>query len=279
MTQLRFPSRWEGPPDADDAEDSAEQRRFVGIDERFTFDYQTYETLADGQRWSRWDDLEALCKGPDPRPDWVVTSSGAIDTDLGILKTGKDAECFLIERQDPHDPDTAVVMVAKRYREKQALKSRRLWVQASENSRSAMQEWERLKTCWAIGLPTPYPVQVDGSEIVMEWFCHDGDTAPRLAQTRPSRESLLDLWEQLREAMLLMTRAGWVHGDLSPFNTLVAGERLVIIDVPQMIDLYSSGYGPDTLLRDCVTMCTWFEARGLEVDGQELFGELMASAF
>ena len=34
-------------------------------------------------------------KGPEPRPDWVVTSSGAIDTDLGVLKTGKEADVFL----------------------------------------------------------------------------------------------------------------------------------------------------------------------------------------
>ena len=46
-------------------------------------------------------------RGPEPRPDWVVTSSGAIDTELGILKTGKEADVFLVERADPHDPTAA----------------------------------------------------------------------------------------------------------------------------------------------------------------------------
>ncbi|MBC3640946.1 serine/threonine protein kinase, partial [Klebsiella sp. Kps] len=59
-----------------------------GIDESFVFTYDTYaDELGKGQRWSRWQDLEALMKGPEPRPDWVVTSSGAIDTELGVLKT------------------------------------------------------------------------------------------------------------------------------------------------------------------------------------------------
>mgnify|MGYP006149608809 CR=1 FL=1 len=55
-----------------------------------------------------WDDLEALMKGPEPRPDWVVTSSGAIDTELGVLKTGKEADVFLVEREDPHRPETSI---------------------------------------------------------------------------------------------------------------------------------------------------------------------------
>ena len=89
-----------------------------GIDESFVFSYDTYaDRLGEGQRWSRWEDLEALMRGPEPRPDWVVTSSGAIDTDLGVLKTGKEADVFLLEREDPHHPERAAVMAAKRDRD------------------------------------------------------------------------------------------------------------------------------------------------------------------
>ena len=45
-----------------------------------------------------------------------MTSQGAIDTELGILKTGKEADVFLVERADPLDPEAGVVMAAKRYR-------------------------------------------------------------------------------------------------------------------------------------------------------------------
>jgi RIO kinase 1 len=60
---------------------------------------------------------------------------------------------------------------------------------------------------------------------------------------------------------------------------LAAGERLVIIDLPQVVDLVGNPAGPDFLLRDCINVCTWFRARGLEVDEHDLFGELLAHAF
>ena len=87
------------------------------IDPSFVFDFEAYDDIDDStQRWSTWFDVEALCRGPEPRPDWVVTSRGAVDTELGILKTGKEADVFLVERADPADPGGGVVMAAKRYR-------------------------------------------------------------------------------------------------------------------------------------------------------------------
>ena len=38
-----------------------------------------------GQRWSTWDTGE---RGPAPHPPWLVTELAAVDTDLGVLKTG-----------------------------------------------------------------------------------------------------------------------------------------------------------------------------------------------
>ena len=278
-----------------------------GIDESFVFSYDTYaDDLGDGQRWSRWEDLEALMKGPEPRPDWVVTSSGAIDTELGILKTGKEADVFLLERADPHDPDGAVVMAAKRYRDtdhrtfhraasytegrsmkrsrdNRALKRKSTWGKQVAAGEWAVSEWNALRRCWELGLPVPYPVQIDETEILMEWITHsvDGvvDTAPRVAQVRPGPAVVEGYYEQLREALYTLVQAGLVHGDLSPYNTLAAGDRLVIIDLPQMVDLVGNPRGMDFLLRDCTNMCAWFRSRGLEVDEQELFGDLMAHAF
>jgi RIO kinase 1 len=79
--------------------------------------------------------------------------------------------------------------------------------------------------------------------------------------------------------MLTLVRSGLVHGDLSPYNILAAGERLVVIDLPQLVDLVGNVQGFDFLLRDCTNVCTWFQRRGLDVDPQELFGDLMAQAF
>ena len=96
----------------------------------------------------------------------------------------------------------------------------------------------------------------------MEWITVDGETAPRLAQTRPDPALLWVYFEQLREAVATMAQAGLVHGDLSAYNILAAGDRLVIIDLPQVVDLVGNPQGMDFLLRDLANVCGWFRSRG-----------------
>ena len=163
-----------------------------GVDSSFVFDFQSYDDLEDGQRWSTWL-RRAAARGPEPRPDWLVTSQGAIDTELGILKTGKEADVFLVERADPLEPDHGVVMAAKRYRapehrtfhrsasytegrsmkrsrDERALKRRAPSVARSRPVSGPISEWGALVRLWQLGLPVPYPVQIDGTEILMEWI-------------------------------------------------------------------------------------------------------------
>jgi RIO kinase 1 len=107
----------------------------------------------------------------------------------------------------------------------------------------------------------------------------DGTAAPRLAQCRPTGDELADLFEQCCQAMRLLARAGYAHGDLSPYNLLVHRGRLVMIDLPQVVDLVANPQGPDFLRRDCLNVCRWFAGRGLETaEFEYLFGDLMAEA-
>ena len=124
----------------------------------------------------------------------------------------------------------------------------------------------------------PYQVQIDGTEILMELVTHDGEAAPRLAQTRPRGDLLASYFEQLRDAMAALARHGVAHGDLSPYNVLAAGERLVLIDLPQAVDIVANPTGMDFLMRDCHNVCRWFVARGLDVDEHALFADLLACA-
>ncbi|WP_223394629.1 serine protein kinase RIO [Nocardioides rotundus] len=281
------------------------------IDSRFVFDWHAYDEPEDGdQRWSTWLSVEPLCRGPEPRPDWLVTSQAAIDTDLGILKTGKEADVFLLERALPPDdpandgsPGTGVVMAAKRYRgederafhrsaaytegrrvrksrDARAMRKKTAHGRAVAAGQWAWAEWQALVRCHDAGLPVPYPVQIDGTEILMEWITDaDGESAPRLAQTRPEPALLRDYFDQAVDVLATLAQQGMVHGDLSPYNILATGERLVVIDLPQVIDLVANPQGADFLLRDVTNVCRWFQARGLEVDEQEVYADLLAHAF
>ena len=265
------------------------------------------EDLAADQRWSTWGSVERLCRGPEPRPAWLVTSSAAIDTDLGILKTGKEADVALLERAVPGDPGQACLLAAKRYRStdhrlfhrdtgytegRRIRNSRDTRAMARKSSHGreveaclwARAEWDALKRLFAAGVPVPYPVQIDGREILMEFITDQEAAAPRLHQTRPTASELDSLFTQLLDALRRMAGLGVVHGDLSPYNTLVAGAsdpdpRLVIIDVPQLVDLVANPNAYEFLHRDCTNMAAWFTARGREVDAEELFGDILGHAW
>ena len=79
--------------------------------------------------------------------------------------------------------------------------------------------------------------------------------------------------------MRVMAAMGLAHGDLSPFNVLATEERLVLIDLPQAVDVVGNSQGVEFLARDCRNVATWFAARGLDVNGEELLADLLAHAF
>ncbi|MGD7706741.1 serine protein kinase RIO [Microlunatus sp. Y2014] len=268
----------------------------------FTFEYSPTDELNDNQRWSTWFDVERLARGPEPRPDWVVTDNAAIDTELGVIKSGKEGDCFLLERAVPGDPDRHSLLVAKRYRsaEHRAFSRAGAYTDGRTTRRSrdnrainrkttygrqvlagqwATSEWNALCRLWSLGAPVPYPVQIDGTEILMEYIEIDQDPAPRLVTTRPDHDQLRLWWDQLVAAMELFTEVGLAHGDLSPYNILALPDRLVIIDLPQVVDIAGNPSGMDFLHRDCVNVCTWFTRRGHEVDPEELFANLVAVAY
>jgi RIO kinase 1 len=276
------------------------------LDPGFTFDYRAIADPEDGQRFSTYWDVEPLMRGPQPVPDWLVTDRAAVDTDLGVLKTGKEADVFVLERAVASGPvgrgAVSCVLAAKRYRsaehrtfhrnagytegrrvrntrDSRAMAKKSSFGRQLEAGQWAWAEWESLKRCYEAGVPVPYPVQVDGTEILMELVTADGEAAPRLAATRPEQDLLQHWFDQLRDAMTALAGIGLAHGDLSPYNILAAGERLVIIDLPQVVDVVANPKGTDYLLRDCHNVCTWFARRGLDVDQDELFAEVLAGAW
>lgn len=257
--------------------------------------------LVDNPEFPDYSSYDSATHGPEPVPDWVVTEYAAIDTELGLLKTGKEADVHLVHRGVPRGRE--MLLAAKRYRPaerrmfhrdatyqegRRVRRSRetRAMARRTEFGREllagqwAVAEFSALGALWQAGAPVPYPVQLTGTELMLEFIgTPDGMAAPRLAQCRPTSEQLADLFAQCRDAMHALARAGYAHGDLSPYNVLVHEGRLVLIDLPQVVDLVANPQGPEFLLRDCVNICRWFAARGLDnVECEELYGDLMTVA-
>jgi len=250
-----------------------------------------------GDRWSTWDQSTAGERGPKPYPDWLVTELAAVDTELGMVKTGKEADVMLLRRAVPGGREC--LLAAKRYRSTEhrmfhrdagylegrrvresrtnrAMSSRSAFGRSAIAGQWAGAEFSALYRLWEVGIElgvriVPYPVQILGTELLLEFLgTDDGQAAPRLAQLRPEPKELDDLWRQLLDALTVLARCQIVHGDLSPYNILVHEGRLVLIDLPQVVDVVSNPNGPEFLARDVRNVGTWFAARGLsdvDIDG------------
>ena len=260
--------------------------------------------LVEGDRWSTWDQSTAGERGPRPHPPWLVTQLAAADTELGILKTGKEADVFLLRRAVP-ETGPSCLLAAKRYRsaehklfhrDSQYLEGRR--VRQSRDARAMANRTaagrEMIATQWAAaefsalcqffvaGLAVPYPVQVLGTELLLEFIGEpDGSAAPRLAETGLRGDDLTDVWDQLVELLVGMAQLGLAHGDLSAYNLLLHRGRLIMIDTPQVVDVIANPRGAEFLDRDAANVIKWFAAHGLgqvRPSPEELSGLLHAEA-
>jgi RIO kinase 1 len=266
--------------------------------------------LPDGVRWSTWDQSTHTERGPVPHPEWLITDLGAIDTELGILKTGKEADVYLLRRGVPRTDEPfpgelstegrSCLLAAKRYRDAEhrlfhrdagylegrrtrdtrvsrAAANRTSFGKAAIAGMWANAEFTSLCQLHNAGVPVPYPVQITGTEVLLEFIGDaDGTAAPRLAETRPDDRELADLWAQLIEALITLARRGLAHGDLSPYNLLVHSGRLVLIDLPQVVDVIAHPNGRGFLERDAKNVATWFAARGLRAADPDGLAGLLA---
>src|SRR5215475_3513847 len=152
--------------------------------------YDAVDGLSEGDRWSTWDQSTPTERGPKPHPKWLVTDLAAVDYELGVLKTGKEADVFLVRRGVP-GTDKSCLLAAKRYRDGEHrqfhrdagyLEGRR--VRESRVNRAAAKrsdfgrqviagqwanaEFNALVQLYNVGVPVPYPVQITRTEGLLE---------------------------------------------------------------------------------------------------------------
>ena len=249
-------------------------------------------------------------------PAWVTDGhTPFVDEVLGLLKTGKEAEVFIVERTTLDGRHTTL-LAHKRYRPLKATRKgelealgftrrrtftndvlyhegRRLRFSRDQRAVERMtdygrrllaerwpgQELETLQRAFEAGVTVPYPVEFTGDGMLMQLIGDEAGAAPRLVNARLSGGELTAAYDQLVEELVALTRASLVHADLSPFNVLWWRGRLWLIDFPQAVDLVNNPHGFDMLHHDVITMCTWFARRGISTDGEAVFADLLSEAF
>jgi RIO kinase 1 len=253
---------------------------------------------------------------PEPRlaPDWLPR--GVVEDEVvGLLKTGKEAEVFVVERRSVDD-GRSCLLAHKRYRpvtvshkgelEASGFTKARSFVndsvyhegrrfRRSRDKRAVARmtdhgkkllgdrwvghEFDTLQTLWDAGADVPYPVELAGDGMLMELIGDETEAAPRLVSARLTPDEVAAAFEQLVDNLRILAAASIVHADLSPFNLLWWQGRICLIDFPQSTDLMLNPQGFDLMHRDVVRVCEWFKRKGLSCDPDEVFADLLSAAW
>ena len=248
-----------------------------------------------------------------PVPAWLITDEVEyLERDLGNLKSGKEAEVFVIERSYG---DHSCLLAHKRYRprtvhhkgELEALgfqQANRFMNDStyrdgrkfakSRDQRAAERmtnygktlltgrwtghELDMLEQAWAAGVNVPYPLGARGDGLLMQFVGDEERAAPSLAQARLDPSEICSARAQLIENLELLVGAGFVHADLSAYNLLWWEEQLWFIDFPQAVDVTINPHAFDYLYRDVTNVGSWFARHGDGFEIDVLYAELIANA-
>lgn len=233
-----------------------------------------------------------------PEPAWVIRGGEYLDEELGVIKTGKEADVLLVRRT----AGLRECLVAhKRYRPRaqrafrreedyrdgqslgddrvdRAVRRRSRYGRAVLEYAWAYREYPIMRAAWDAGVRVPYPVEDVPDGLILEYLGDDDRAAPRLAEVRLQPREALDAFEDLVEGMRRLLDAGLVHADLSAFNVLWWQDKPWIIDFPQAVDVAKHPRGLEFLRRDCENVTRWFRRHGVACDGPTLFDKLLRDA-
>ena len=248
-----------------------------------------------------------------PEPDWLVAEPWT-DVNLGPVKSGKEAQIDLVERTGSdgrtcllalkryaprkvgtkgqleeagferastfrHDVEYREGRQFRKTRDRRAVERMTAYGKRLMQSRWTGHEFTVTRRLWNHGVNVPYPVAYGDDEYFLEFVGDITQAAPQLAQARVEGEDLRSAADQIIDGLHLMVQAGFVHGDLSAYNLLWWQDRIWFIDLPQAVDLAANPQGLNYRHRDVVNIGEWLTRRGRETDAEELFAELVATAY
>jgi RIO kinase 1 len=249
---------------------------------------------------------------PVDHPDWLVTEP-CHDVDHGVVKSGKEAQVNLVERISDDAEGQSCLIARKRYlprhvtqkgqlealgvqrastfrhdvqyregRQFRKSRDRRAIERMSTYGKRLLQdrwtgtEHEVMLRLWRQGVSVPYPIGFADDVFDLEYVGDWEMAAPQLSASRLSPTERDRAFEQLLAGLRGITAAGIAHGDLSAYNLLWWEDRLWFIDFPQSIDIAANLQGIEFLHRDVLNVCEWFQRRGLDVDAEEVFADLLS---
>jgi RIO kinase 1 len=205
----------------------------------------------------------------------ALIEEGLIDSVVRQLKSGKEADVFVVRCGD----DTCAAKVYKEAnkrgfrqavdytenrkvrnsRQARAMTKRTAYGRQQQEAAWQSAEVDALYRLAAAGVRVPQPHNFHDGVLLMELVADgQGAAAPRLNDLSFTEAEARELHGTLIDEVVRMLCAGVIHGDLSEFNILLAGDGPVIIDLPQAVDAAGNNHAPRMLLRDVDNLRNFF---------------------
>ncbi len=205
----------------------------------------------------------------------MLLADGIIDEVIGQLKTGKEAEVWLVR----HRGETVAAKIYKErefrsfknnaaYKEGRQVRNSRTQRAMNSGSRfgqkAAEAEWKAaeadvLGRLHAAGARVPKPVLFYEGVLLMEVVIDaEGRVAPRLVDAAIARAEAQAMYEVVRAQVVKMLSADLIHGDLSEFNVLLAYDGPVVIDFPQVVGAAQNSRAEHFFKRDLENVRRFF---------------------
>ena len=230
-------------------------------------------------------------------PAWLFTDPRAVDTELGVLKTGKEADTHLVERRLG---ERWHLLACKHYRSIEHRQfrndaayragrrtgNRRDDLAMAKGTRAgmrmraeswALREFRVLRGLWQAGAPVPYAVSCSGPDVLMEFIGSQDQARTAIGRggTRTSPRLSRPLAPVCRSAPAHGQEWGRARRPLSvqPARLAPAAgcHRLPANGRPG-----SHGQDLELLRRDVKNVADFFAARQVSVDAEDLFGDLIS---
>ena len=210
-----------------------------------------------------------------PRRLQSLIDEGLIDMVVRQLMSGKEATVYVVRCGD----ETRCAKIYKEatqrsfrqavdYTENRKVKNTRQARAMAKGTRFGRQaqeaawqsaEVDALYRLAAAGVRVPQPFNFHDGVLLMELVVDaQGDAAPRLNDLVFTPEQATAHHATLIAEVVRMLCAGLIHGDLSEFNILMAGDGPVIIDLPQAVDAAGNNHAQRMLLRDVANLRDFF---------------------
>ena len=210
-----------------------------------------------------------------PRRLQSLVDEGLIDMVVRQLMSGKEATVYVVRCGD----ETRCAKIYKEatqrsfrqavdYTENRKVKNTRQARAMAKGTRFGRQaqeaawqsaEVDALYRLAAAGVRVPQPFNFHDGVLLMELVVDaQGDAAPRLNDLVFTPEQAKAHHATLIAEVVRMLCAGLIHGDLSEFNILMAGDGPVIIDLPQAVDAAGNNHAQRMLLRDVANLRDFF---------------------